>query len=131
MDAQRLTDDLGTALERARGALDHDIAVARKAVKAAQAELSAVLAHVSKASSLVGLNSEIATARKELDKLKVEIAKINIDLQRLAKERTEAEAKVLALGNEAKRWLEVRSQSEAAVRDVKTLFAQIQLGQQQ
>jgi predicted nucleic acid-binding Zn-ribbon protein len=94
----------------------------------AQKQLAAVLHDLHRGSSLVGLNHEIAEARKKLEALKVETGKASTALEKLAKEQTEREAKVKALDGEAQRLIAIRVEGEAAMAHIRAQLQQVQLG---
>src|SRR5262249_23297190 len=122
MNLDRLPEEFEQFVSRARIALDQEITRARGIVatanaekeaaqnalsnlqaelKQVQADLNSARAYLQRGSTLAGLDSEIARAGKELAQLKSETAKEAKALEALAKQRSEAEARNVALNNEA------------------------------
>jgi chromosome segregation ATPase len=119
-----LPDQFAAFADRARDVLNREIERAHQAVKAANAEkaktqsaiselqdqreaakkqLNDVLADLHRGSSLVGLNHDIAEARKTLDTIKGEMAKVSTALEAAVTQRKEAEGQLQAvLGRDPK-----------------------------
>jgi hypothetical protein len=145
-----LPTQLESFLDRVRVALDQQIAGARKAVgnlnaektatakvladlkhqhELAEKQLSTVRADLQQALTRVGLDREIAAARKVLAMLQADIEKATAAKAAVEKQVAAGEARVVALGNEANRMIALRSESEAVMADIKNKLAQVQLGQ--
>ena len=143
MSLDELPGQFEAFVERARTALDREIAAGKNLVaasnaeksaaqnalvnlqaqcKAAQDQLAAVTADLKRLSDLVGAHHEIAAAKKAVQKLTTEKAA-------LAKQRTEAEAKLVSLGNEAQRMINIRVEGETVMANLRAQLAQVQLGQ--
>jgi chromosome segregation ATPase len=137
-------------VERARAALEGEIAGAKNIAAAAiaeknaaqtalselrdqhkqtQSQLDAVNNELGKASTLAGLNREIAAARKALEKLKAETAEAETALAALNKQRAEADTRLTALGLEANRMIAIRTEGEAVMAHLRAQLAQVSLGQ--
>jgi chromosome segregation ATPase len=97
---------LNREIERARAtlnAVNAETAAERAALadlgdqhKQAQKQLKAVRSDLDRASSLVGLNHDIAEARKRLEKLNVEEEKAAKSIEGLNKQRTDVERQLNA-----------------------------------
>jgi hypothetical protein len=81
-------------------------------------------------SILAGINREITTARKTLEKLKVETTEAETALAALNKQRAEADTRLVALNLEANRMIAIRTEGEAVMAGLRAQLAQVQLGQQ-
>jgi chromosome segregation ATPase len=144
-----LPDQFEEFVERVRAALDQEIAAAKSAAVAAHAEksaaqnaltelqsqlkqtqsqLDAVTKDLQRVSTRVGLDREIAAARKTLEGLKVDIEKATAAKAAVEKQCTEADARLVALGNEARRQVGIRTEAEAAIAAVKAKVFSVQLG---
>jgi chromosome segregation ATPase len=144
MTIDDLPDQLEAFLERARAVLNREIEKARKGVtalngekakikaelgqlgdqrKQAQTQLDAVLADLNRASGLVGLNHEIAEARKTLDALNAQKAEATKIIEGLAKERTQADHELTAMWSEIQALRTERSATVAEISKVKALEA--------
>jgi chromosome segregation ATPase len=143
MNVDALTKQFEDCLVQARAGLKQEISEARAAVAAANnektaaanaladlkdqtaranADLAAVQAHLGKASDLAGLNSMITKARTELAAIKVQTDEASQHLAKLAKDRTEGEARVNVLQNENRRLTTQQSEMTADVTRIKTLL---------
>jgi chromosome segregation ATPase len=144
-----LADELEGFFDRVRAALDWEITAAKSLVTAAHAEktaaanaltelqaqlkstqsqLDAAMKDLQRASTRVGLDREIAAARKTLDALKAETVEATKALEALNKQRVDAERQLVALGNEAQRMIAIRTEGEAVMAAIKTKLLQVQLG---
>jgi|SRR6516162_3154125 len=149
MSLNGLSGQLEEFLDRARAALSEEVTGAHKIVAAlnaekaaaqatlaelqdqrtqAQKQLDAVLSDLGRASGLVGLNSEIKKARATLEGLKGETAEATKALEKLAKERNESEAKLVALGSEAQRMIAIRVEGEAVMANLRAQLQRVQIG---
>jgi chromosome segregation ATPase len=150
MNLDTIPDQIGQLVEYARVALAQEITGARNAVdslngekaaaanaltdlkdqhKQAQSQLDAVLSDLQRGSTLVGLNTEIKKARKELEQLKAETAEATTALEALKKQRSDASAKLAALQTEAQRQSAIRSEAESVYAAIKAKVFSVQLGQ--
>ena len=150
MSLDGLPQQFEAFVDRARAALSGEITAAKTVVvaanaqkrsaenaladvetrcKQAKAQLDAVLSDLDRGSTLAGINSEIKKARTELKRVKSETEQATAALEKLAKERTEAEAKLVALGNEAQRMINIRTEGEAVMANLRAQLAQVQIGQ--
>jgi chromosome segregation ATPase len=150
MSLDGLPEQFEEFVERARAALGRDITVAKTAVAAANAEKAAaqtalrelqeqresakkqldrVLADLNRGSSLVGLNHEIAGARKTLEALKVETAETTKALEVLNKQRMDGARQLVALNNEAQRMIAIRTEGEAVMADLRAKIQSVQIRQ--
>jgi chromosome segregation ATPase len=141
MSLNKLPEAFEEFVERARSALGQEITAAKNVValaaaeksaavnalanlqsqvKAAQDQLAAVTEDLHRLSGLVGVGHDIEKARKELARVKSETAEATKALDKLSKERTERQAQIVALGNEAQRQLAIRTEAEAAMSKIKT-----------
>jgi chromosome segregation ATPase len=100
-------------------------------IKVAQSQLDAVLSDLHRGSTLVGINTEIAAARKTLEALEGEKEEKTKGLEKLSKERADLQAQVNALGNEAQRLIAIRTEAEGVMAGIKQKLAGVQLGQRQ
>jgi predicted nucleic acid-binding Zn-ribbon protein len=149
MRLDELPGQLEVFLERARAVLDREIGAAKTAAAAANAEKAAaqtalrelveqresakkqldrVLADLARGQSLAGLNHEIATAKKTLEALKAEIERTTVAKAAVEKQITEANTRLVALGNEARRMSDIRSEAEATIASVRAKIYSVQLG---
>jgi chromosome segregation ATPase len=133
MTLDALPQQFEAFVERARAALSQETTAAKNIVASANAEtglaqaalsdvqskiksardqLDEIYSELGKASTLAGVTREITAANKKLEKLKAETAEATTALEALQKQRTEAEAKLVALGNEAQRQLGIRLEAE-------------------
>jgi len=140
MDVDDIPDQFEQLVDRARAALNREIEKAQKlvdnltvektaAAKAlaelkdqhgkAKAELETTLADLDRASSLRGLNSALAKARMELERLNSETAKETKALEVLVKKRTEVEARVVALEDNARAATAERCRAQEMLEQVK------------
>jgi chromosome segregation ATPase len=151
MNVSELVKQFEAVVERARAALDRQISEARKVVKDLNAEkakvqseiaelqdqhkqsrdqLTAIRADLDKASTLAGLDHEIAGARKTLEKLSGDKAAAENSIAALAKQKVEAERHLVALGNEAQRLLGIRSEAEAVMNNLRSQLRSVSIGVQ-
>jgi chromosome segregation ATPase len=117
------------ALNAERGQAQTAIAELQEQHKQAKAQLDAVLSDLDRGSNLVGINSEIKKARKELEQLKAETAEATAALEALKKQRADASAKLAALNLEANRMIAIRTEGEAVMAGIRAKLAQVQIGQ--
>jgi len=138
-------------VERARAALDGEITAAKNIMAAASAEksaaqnalsdlrdqhkqaqsqLDAVMKDLQRLSDLVGVGHDIKKARAELKRVQSETERANQALEKLAKEQTEREAKLVALGLEANRMIAIRTEGEAVMAHLRAQLQQVQIGRQ-
>jgi hypothetical protein len=136
-------------VERARAALSQEIAAAKNVVAAASAEkssaqsvladlqartksaedqLAAVLSDLQRGSNLAGLNREIATARKTVEKLNAEKAALEIEVAGLAKQRDDGQRELVTLGNQLSRVRQERAEHEGVMAGLRAQLAQVQIG---
>ena len=136
-------------VERARAALDREITTAKNIVAAAVAEkssaqnalvelqgqlkqvqgqLDALNDELQRRTTLAGLNREIVAASKKLKALEAETAEATQTLEKLSKERTAAEVKLVALGNEAQRQLGIRIEAEGVMAKLRSQLDSVQIG---
>ena len=73
---------------------------------------------------------EIAAAKKAVQKLTTEKSALEASIAALAKQQTEAQAKLVSLGNEAQRLVAIRTEGEAAVADLRMRLRSVSIGQQ-
>ena len=137
-------------VERARAALDGEITAAKNIMAAASAEksaaqnalsdlrdqhkqaqsqLDAVMKDLQRLSDLVGVGHDIKKARAELKRVQSETERANQALEKLAKEQTEREAKLVALGLEANRMIAIRTEGEAVMAHLRAQLQQVSIGQ--
>jgi len=137
-------------VDRARAALSQEITAAKKLAAAARAETAtaqatlsnlqaqtkstqdqsaAVTNELQRLSDLAGIGHSIVKARAELKRVQSETEQATKALAALHKQRTEAEAKLVTLNNEAQRQLGIRREAEAAYADIKARVYSVQLGQ--
>ena len=83
-----------------------------------------------KASTLAGINREIAAARKTLKALQAETAEAEKAVATLNKQRTDAERRLVALNLEANRLLGIRAEAEAVYADIKAKVYSVEWGSQ-
>ena len=150
MSLDELPGQFEAFVERARTALDREIAAGKNLVaasnaektsamnsltalqaqvKAAEDQLTAMTEDLHRLSGLVGAHHEIAAAKKAVQKLTTEKAALETSIAALAKQRTEAEAKLVSLGNEAQRMINIRVEGETVMANLRAQLAQVQLGQ--
>jgi chromosome segregation ATPase len=96
--------------------------------KQAKSQLDVVNNELQRRTTLAGINREITAARKQLEVLKVETAETEKALAALHKQRTEGEAKLVALNNEAQRMIGIRTEGEAVMAKLRSQVAQVQWG---
>jgi predicted nucleic acid-binding Zn-ribbon protein len=151
MNLDALTEALEAVLERAQTELSREVTAAKKIVDGlniekqkaqteidklanehtqAKVQLDTVLANLQKGSALAGLSHDITTARKTLEGLKIEITKAETAVAALRQQQGDEERRLLALRGEVQALVQVRSQSEAAMADIRMTLRQVQLGQQ-
>jgi chromosome segregation ATPase len=150
MRLDELPHQLEAFLDRARTALDQQIAAAKNLVTAAIAErdaaqaavrelqeqresakkqLDRVLADLERGSSLAGLNHEIAAAKKTLATLRVEIERATAAKAAVEKQCTDAAGRLVSVTNEANRMIAIRTEGEAVMAALKAKIASVPLGQ--
>jgi chromosome segregation ATPase len=150
MTLDELPNQFDAFVERASAALSREITAAKNVVAAANAEksaaqnalsnlqaqiksaqdqLAAVTNDLQRLSDLVGVGHDIEKARKELARVKAENAKAAKVLGARAKQITEADAKLVTLGNEAQRQLAIRTEGEAVMANLRAQLQQVQVGQ--
>jgi len=143
MNFDELPDQLEAFFDRARAVLDREISKARNAVAAlnsekattqatlwqlrdqhrqAKTQLDAMLADLNRASGLVGLTSEIAEARKTLQKLKAETAEATTALEAVNKQRADGERQLVAVTNELSRLRHERVEHDNAIGSMRALL---------
>ena len=148
MNLDEIPERLEELFDRSRAALDQQIAKARKVVDSlnvektaaakalgelkdqitkARAELDAVRADLGRASTAVQLDREIKKSRSELERLKGETAEEEKTLAALTKKRTEAEARVIALENDARQATAERCRAQDMMEQVKAKLRSITL----
>jgi len=98
--------------------------------KQAQSQLDAVMKDLQRLSDLVGVGHDIKKARAELKRVQSETERANQALEKLAKEQTEREAKLVALGLEANRMIAIRTEGEAVMAHLRAQLQQVQIGRQ-
>jgi len=151
MSLDELPGQFEAFVERARAALSQEITTAKNIIAAANAEKSAAQNAVSnlearckstqdqldalndelaQRTTLAGLNRGIAAASKKLKALQVETAEEEKAVAALNKQRTEAEAKLVTLNNEAQRMIGIRTEGEAVMAKLRAQLQQVQLGRQ-
>jgi chromosome segregation ATPase len=143
-----MSDDIPGQLQelfdRSRAALDQQITKARKLVDSltaektsaaeelaklkdeivkAKATLEVILADQQRASKLVHLDREIKKARPELERLKAEITEQSNSLEALVKQRTEAEAHVATLQQDARLASAERARAQETLQEIRNKFA--------
>lgn len=149
MSIDGLPEQFEEFVERARAALGREITAAKTVVAAANAEkssvqntlsdlqaqcklaqdqLAAVTNDLHRAAGLVGVGHNIEQARAELQRVKRETEQASKALERLSKERTEREAQVNALGDEVRRLVAIRTESEAAMANIRAQLGSVQIG---
>jgi chromosome segregation ATPase len=140
MNAERLIDELDGVLKHIQAEVHSDLTGTRKATeelrveraaqatalaqiedqhKHAAANLSMVMADVERLSVHVGVGSNIAKAKAELEKLRAEVEKADLRLAGLLKQQTEEETKLVALRNETQRLIAVRTEGEAVMANLR------------
>jgi chromosome segregation ATPase len=145
MNLDTIPDQIGQLVEYARAALDKEITGARKVVDSlngekaaaakalaelndqitrAKADLDAVQADLGRTSTAVRLDREVAKARTELERLKDAIAKESKELEALVKKRTEAEAHVVTLQNDARLATAERARAQEIIAGIKNKLQQ-------
>ena len=96
--------------------------------KQAQKQLDALNDELQRRTTLAGLNREIVAASKKLKALEAETAEATQTLEKLSKERTAAEVKLVALGNEAQRQLGIRIEAEGVMAKLRSQLDSVQIG---
>ena len=151
MSIDELPVEFEAFVERARVALERETTTAKNIMAAANAEKSSVQNALSnlearckstqdqldalndelaQRTTLAGLNRGIAAASKKLKALQVETAEEEKAVAALNKQRTEAEAKLVTLNNEAQRMIGIRTEGEAVMAKLRAQLQQVQLGRQ-
>jgi chromosome segregation ATPase len=149
MSLDELPQQFEQFVERARAALGQEITAAKNIVAAANAEkssaqstladlqtqiksaqdqLKATLANLDRASTLAGLNREIAAARKTLAAVQADTEAATKALEKLAKQRDDGQNQVVTLGNQLSRVRQERAEHEAVIADIRAKLAQVQIG---
>jgi chromosome segregation ATPase len=142
MRIDELPDQHERFLDQARGVLGQEVAEARQSLaalnaekataqaavsalqdqrKVAQAALDAVLSDLNRASGLAGLGAELAEARQKLRVLTAETEKISSALEKLVRERAEAEHQRDAVLGEMQRLRQERAEATAEIDKIKAL----------
>jgi chromosome segregation ATPase len=137
-----LPDEFEAFLDRARTVFGREMEKARKSLavlnaqaataqttlsdlqarrNSAQKQLDSLNAYLDRASTLAGLDQEIAGERKTLDALKAEIEKASAARATAEKQRTEAEAQLSALVTEARSYRAERADAEATMGNIRAL----------
>ena len=117
------------ALNAEKAAAQTAIAELRDQHTQAQSQLDAVMKDLGRGTTRVGLDREIAAARKTLEALKAEIEEATTALEALKKQRADASAKLAALTLEANRMIAIRTEGEAVMAGLRAKLAQVQIGQ--
>jgi predicted nucleic acid-binding Zn-ribbon protein len=151
MSLEGLPQQFEQFVDRARAALSQEITAAKNIAAAAiaeknaaqtalselrdqhkqtQSQLDAVNNELGKASTLAGLNREIAAAGKKLKALQAETAEAEKTLEALHKQRAEADGRLVALNLEANRMIAIRTEGEAVMAHLRAQLQQVSLGQQ-
>jgi seryl-tRNA synthetase len=98
--------------------------------KSAEKQLNAVHADLARSSELAGVGHDMEKARTELEKVKAETAKADKTLEARLKQITEADARLVVLGNEAQRLVAIRVEGEAVMANLRMKLQQVQIGVQ-
>jgi chromosome segregation ATPase len=141
MSLDRLPEEFEEWVSRARAALSRDIERARETVERANAERSSASAALSalqaqcksaqdqlerttrelpRIGALVAVGHDIEKAREELRRVKSETAETAKALELLQKERSDAEAKLGGLGDDVRRLVAVRTESETVMANIRS-----------
>jgi hypothetical protein len=97
-------------------------------IKQAKTQLDEIHNELGRASTLAGITREIAAAGKKLKALQPETAEAEKALEARLKQCTEADSRLVALGNEANRMLGIRAEAEAVYADIKAKVNSVQIG---
>jgi chromosome segregation ATPase len=90
----------------------------------AKTQLTAVTADLKRASGLVGIDSEIAGARKTLEQLNRETAEATKSVAALGKQREDAQHQLNAVWDEVRRLRGERSEAVAEITKIRALVQQ-------
>jgi chromosome segregation ATPase len=133
--------------ERARVALDGEIAAAKNFVAAAvteknaaqtalaelreqhaqaQKQLDAVNNELGRRMTLAAVNREIVAGDKKLEAQKAEMAEVAKAVAALNKQRAEADTRLAAIGNEAQRMLGIRAEAESVMSKIRSQLGLVQ-----
>jgi chromosome segregation ATPase len=150
VNIDQLPQQLEAFLENARAALDQQIGAAKHAVtalnaertstqnaladlqaqcKSAQAQLEFTTSEFHKIAAVVGVGHDLKKARAELERVRNETAEATKALEKLAKEIAARQAQIVALGNEVQRLVQVRTESEAVMANLRNQLRSVQIGQ--
>jgi len=110
------------ALNAEKAAAQTAIAELRDQHTQAQSQLDAVMKDLGRGTTRVGLDREIAAARKTLEALKAEIEEATTALEALNKQRSGAERQVVAAQNDMQSLRAERAEAAAEITRVKSLF---------
>jgi len=110
------------ALNAEKAAAQTAIAELRDQHTQAQSQLDAVMKDLGRGTTRVGLDREIAAARKTLEALKAEIEEATTALEALNKQRSGAECQVVAAQNDMQSLRAERAEAAAEITRVKSLF---------
>jgi chromosome segregation ATPase len=148
MRIEDLPEGLEAFVDRARSVLNQEIDKAHKALdalnvekattqaalselqdqrEAAQKQLKTVLSNLDRGSTLAGLNSEIAEARKTLEALKVETEQTSTALTTLIKQRSDAQQQLDAVTNETQRLRAEQAEATSEIGHLRTLLKSVDL----
>jgi chromosome segregation ATPase len=116
-------------LNAERGQAQTALAELQEQRASAQKQLDAVMKDLQRLSELAGVGHNIVKARAELKRVETENAKAAKTLEACLKQISEADSRLVALGNEAQRQLGIRREAEAAYADIKARVYSVQLGQ--
>jgi chromosome segregation ATPase len=141
MSLDGLPDQFKEFVERARAALGQEVTAAKNIIAAANAEKASAQAALSdlqaqckaaqdqlklttsefdRVAALVGVGRDIEKARKELARVKAETTKAEKTLETRVKQTAEADARLVALGNEANRMLGIRAEAETVMSKIRS-----------
>jgi chromosome segregation ATPase len=95
--------------------------------KSAQDQLELTTSELRRAAGLVGVGHDIEKARTELAGLKAETAKAAKALEARLKQCTEADARLVALGNEAQRMVAIRVEGESVMANLRAQLRSVQM----
>ena len=110
------------ALNAEKAAAQTAIAELRDQHTQAQSQLDAVMKDLGRGTTRVGLDREIAAARKTLEALKAEIEEATTALEALNKQRSGAERQVVAAQNDMQSLRAERAEATAEIARITALF---------